>query len=105
MAPKSAERSSKSVESAESTTETTDKVSVTEEWRASTAALVVARLFRDTEGEILITIKNELPSDKQYFRFEGVIEGLLLHALPSCVVNIGRVPNVRAPQASLPDYP
>lgn len=103
MDPESTKESSGSGKSVKSRKNSTDQAKVIKELRASTAALAVARLLRDTGGEISINIRKELPSDKQYFRFEGVIDGLPQHALPTCVVNVGRVPNIRARQVSLPE--
>ena len=101
MEPKSTKKSSGRAKPNKSRESKTDQVKIIEELRASTAALAVARLLCDTGGEISIIIKEELPSDRQYFRFKGVVDGLPQHALPDCVVNVGRVPNIRARQVSL----
>ena len=78
-----------------------DQIKHIKELRASTAALAVGRLLKDTGGEISINLhEEELPSDEEYYRFGGVVDGIPNHAIPNVVVNVGRVPNIRSRQVS-----
>lgn len=68
----------------------------------SATALAVARLYGDTGGEISIKLTMTLSNDEQYFRYEGIIDGIHEHALPTCVVHVGKSPDTRARKVRLP---